>query len=569
MKESVLHILFRRTWRTAPVLLSALLWHAQAAENTRAHWQNDSTWLYGALISRFADSAGDYQTALDAMNAVAENSKQYNAFDYSYALALDSLQYEKAEQLARQWVAGYPQDETARFALIRVLLLRNEQQEAYQEMVNILQQDSSPHSIAQIVRYLTYLEAGADRVQMLAKLSQKFSDNAYIYYYLGIVAREQGEIATALQAFESALKLDVHWVQLERMQAETLAKVGRLSEAREKMHRLQKKHPEDAQLLVAEVNMLIENYQWKEALDIIEKLQKQSVELEDMLRLKARLYVELGEYEQAQATHQELLNTHAIDEPFFNFLNAQAALSAQNFPKAEEWLQKIDIHSRFYLMAQQDRALMQIERKELSKAKETFTHLRERFPDYALELYLIEIARLDQVGAHQEAGAVLGEGLKAFPEQIDMLYAKAEHETVIADYAQAEKTYQQILQIDTANIDALNAYGYLLLVRLNDKARAQALIEQALKRYPDSPAIQDSYAWLLFLQGKAKEALPWAQKAYVVYRKDEVAAHYIEILLACGENRLAQEIYQYEREGQPNNPYLKRLEKQFADQKHS
>lgn len=539
----------------------------KAAAKQAPAWENSSQWLYSALTSSFAKQADDYQDAIRSIADVAEQSKQYDAFSYTYDLAVSALQGEKAVEIAKHWVAAYPQDSEAHLALMRALLMQGQVENAYDEMCMVLSTDAGPQNLAQISRLLSYLHDGGSRVDMLARLSKKFPDNPYVYYYLGIHAQEQGQIDLAIDAFNQALLIDKYWRQLEIMQAKALSSIGALNEAREMMHHLRKRYPEDSSLLATEIDLLVEHYQWEEALNLARRWDKNSPGDARIQELIAWLYANSKNYEMAEKSYRYLLEHEAIEDDQFAFQMGQAAVAAGKNDKAREWLQKISTDSRLYMMAKQQQAMMLFEEKRVSEAQQAFWEMRAEFPDYALEMFLVEVTQLDQLGEFAAAEQLLDLALKNYPEQIDLLYARAEHLSMRGDIAAAEQAYQQILALDAANIDALNAYGYLLLTQTERQAQAAAMIEQAITQYPESPAIQDSYAWLLYRQGKSGEALKWLQRAYAAYRKNEIAAHYVEILAANEKRDLAQEVYANERRGQPNNRFLLDIGKRLGWEK--
>lgn len=539
----------------------------KAAAKQAPAWENSSQWLYSALTSSFAKQADDYQDAIRSIADVAEQSKQYDAFSYTYDLAVSALQGEKAVEIAKHWVAAYPQDSEAHLALMRALLMQGQVENAYDEMCMVLSTDAGPQNLAQISRLLSYLHDGGSRVDMLARLSKKFPDNPYVYYYLGIHAQEQGQIDLAIDAFNQALLIDKYWRQLEIMQAKALSSIGALNEAREMMHHLRKRYPEDSSLLATEIDLLVEHYQWEEALNLARRWDKNSPGDARIQELIAWLYANSKNYEMAEKSYRYLLEHEAIEDDQFAFQMGQAAVAAGKNDKAREWLQKISTDSRLYMMAKQQQAMMLFEEKRVSEAQQAFWEMRAEFPDYALEMFLVEVTQLDQLGEFAAAEQLLDLALKNYPEQIDLLYARAEHLSMRGDIAAAEQAYQQILALDAANIDALNAYGYLLLTQTERQAQAATMIEQAITQYPESPAIQDSYAWLLYRQGKSGEALKWLQRAYAAYRKNEIAAHYVEILAANEKRDLAQEVYANERRGQPNNRFLLDIGKRLGWEK--
>lgn len=552
-------------------VLYANLLYAQVTKptNQAQSWQNTSQWLYGALTSSFAKSADNYQSAMSSMKGVAEESKQYSAFEYSYDLAITAVQPERANEIAREWVSAYPQDLDARLALIRALLMQNKVEESYREMVIILNTDAGPQNIAQITRLLIYLQDGNDRVRLLKKLSDTYTNNPYLYYYLGVTAKEQGQVDLAIASFNHALMLDKHWRELELMQAKTLSDVGELKEARQMMAKLRKRYPKDTSLLSTEIDMLVDHYQWQDALTLARLWDKLNPGDERIQELIAWLFANSGDFADADVAYTYLLDNDNIEKEQFLLQTAQAAQNAGNYLEAEKRLTEIPKDSRLYMMAHQQLALMALKQGEIPKAQAEFAKLRKELPEYALEMYLLEVSRLDQIGEYKKADSIIAEALAQYPEQVDVLYAQAQHLQSSGYPEQAEKMYQHILTIDSANIDALNAYGYLLLTQTNQQEEATKLIEQAIKQYPDSPVIQDSYAWLLYHQGKTQEALSWLQRAYAAYRKDEISAHYVEILSVLGKKNLAKEIYTYERYGQPDNAYLLETGKRLGFEKHN
>jgi Flp pilus assembly protein TadD len=77
---------------------------------------------------------------------------------------------------------------------------------------------------------------------------------------------------------------------------------------------------------------------------------------------------------------------------------------------------------------------------------------------------------------------------------------------------------------------SLNALGYTLVDRAGRVDEAAKLIRKALELEPSSPAIIDSWGWVLYHQGKHEEALVELERAYAGLKDPEVAAHIVETL---------------------------------------
>ena len=493
-----------------------------AQRKSQPQWSQSSQWLYGAMTARFEDHAGKFGAALNTMADVAVESGEYDALEYGYGLAWDTRDFARAEKIARVWLEAFPKDLDARLALLRVLLA-----------------DSR----------------GA-----------QFPKNPYLYYYLGLMAKEQGKVTTAVQAFSDAIALDGNWRELELMQAQVLASIGKLQEARKIMDRITTRYPQDINLLSAYVDMLVAHYQWQDAITLALRWKELRPQDATVRQLVAQLYASAGDYPAALQAFRELLDSHRIDMNSYLFFVANAAERSGQEDVATTLLGEIAADSPRYLQAQERLALLSFNRGDYDKAQARFAALRQEFPDDAqvLDTYLVETAQLRRTQQWRRLEKLLKEALARYPDQVDLLYVLADFNAARGNLKEAEEQFNKILAADPANIDALNAYGYMLLTQTDDEKKAAQLIEAAIKLYPDSPAIQDSYGWLLYRQGKTEDALNWLRRAYAAYRNDEIPAHYIEVLDASGDKALAAEVYRYEKQGQPDNLALKSIGKKLG-----
>ena len=537
-----------------------------AQKQTQQQWSQSSAWLYGAMTARFEDHAGKFGAALNTIADVAVQSGEYDALEYGYGLAWDTRDFSRAEKIARVWLEAFPKDNDARLALLRVLLADGRANEALVHMSALLETDGGPQNVAQIFRVLAEYPDSATRLGLLQKLSEQFPKNPYLYYYLGLMAKEQGKVTTAVKAFSDAIALDGNWRELELMQAQVLASIGKLQEARKIMDRITTRYPQDINLLSAYIDMLIAHYQWQDAITLALRWKELRPQDATVRQLVAQLYASAGDYPAALQAFREILDAHRIDLNSYLFFVANAAERADQKDMAATLLGEISKDSPRYLQAQERLALLAFARKDYDAAQERFAALRQDFPDDAqvLDTYLMEAAQLQQAQQWKRLEKLLKAALARYPEQVDLLYVLAELHAARGDLKEAEEQFNKILAIDPANIDALNAYGYLLLTQGDDEKKAAQLIEAAIKLYPDSPAIQDSYGWLLYRQGKTEDALNWLRRAYAAYRSNEISAHYIEVLHASGDKALAEEVYHYEKQGQPDNAALKAIGKKLG-----
>ena len=153
-------------------------------------------------------------------------------------------------------------------------------------------------------------------------------------------------------------------------------------------------------------------------------------------------------------------------------------------------------------------------------------------------------------------------GLAAFPDDPEILYARALSWERRDDIPRAEADFRRILVADPNSVAALNALGYTLADRTTRYAEALELIDRARAAEPDNAAIIDSYGWVLYRLGRHEEALVELRRAFTLQKDAEIAAHLGEVLWVLGRIDEARRYFNQARELDSDNRALKRaLEK--------
>ena len=83
----------------------------------------------------------------------------------------------------------------------------------------------------------------------------------------------------------------------------------------------------------------------------------------------------------------------------------------------------------------------------------------------------------------------------------------------LKDYEKSDLAYEQALKIEPKNIYVLNNYSYYLSLRGEKLERAEKLSALCNEIEPDQANYQDTYAWVLYKQGKFVQAKEWLEKA--------------------------------------------------------
>ncbi|WP_425480643.1 tetratricopeptide repeat protein [Lysobacter silvisoli] len=208
---------------------------------------------------------------------------------------------------------------------------------------------------------------------------------------------------------------------------------------------------------------------------------------------------------------------------------------------------------------------------ELKRGDEAYAALRALQSDASAEedtrrdAYLLEAALYAQDKNNAAELDAYARGLAAYPDEPEMLYARALSYERNDDIPRAEADFRRILVAEPDSVAALNALGYTLADRTTRYQEALELIQRARTAEPDNAAIIDSYGWVLYRLGRNQEALVELRRALTLQKDPEIASHLAEVLWVSGQKDEARKYFEQARKLDPENRALKRaLEKTGA-----
>ncbi|MGB1465317.1 MAG: tetratricopeptide repeat protein, partial [Alcanivorax nanhaiticus] len=196
-------------------------------------------------------------------------------------------------------------------------------------------------------------------------------------------------------------------------------------------------------------------------------------------------------------------------------------------------------------------ARLMVRQGQPEQAHALLTGLRQQHPEMATSLTLSEAEMYHSNGDAEAALRLLNEALESNPDNTDLRYSRAMMAEKNGDLALLEADLKHILSINPDDASALNALGYTLANLTPRLDEAHTYVSRALALSPDDPAILDSMGWVLYRQGKLKEARNYLRRAYEKFPDPEVAAHYGEVLWVLGAQNQAREIW---RDSLNSNP---------------
>jgi tetratricopeptide (TPR) repeat protein len=264
------------------------------------------------------------------------------------------------------------------------------------------------------------------------------------------------------------------------------------------------------------------------------------------------------------ALYEELRRDAAKPDPQRRLLLGQMAEFLERNEEALDWYQGVPGGPQRWVAKLRAANVLH----ELKRGAEAYKSLRDlqadaSAPDDARrDSYILEADLRSKDKNDADELDAFARGLAAFPDDPDILYARALGWERRDNIPRAEADFRKILVADPDSTGALNALGYTLADRTTRFHEALELIDRARTAEPDNAAIIDSYGWVLYRLGRRDEALTELRRAFALQKDPEIATHVGEVLWALGRKDEARRYFDEARKLDPENRALKRaLEK--------
>ncbi|GAA5071859.1 tetratricopeptide repeat protein [Lysobacter panacisoli] len=283
--------------------------------------------------------------------------------------------------------------------------------------------------------------------------------------------------------------------------------------------------------------------------------------------LRAALLAQGDDKEALARLYEELRRNASQPDPQRRLLLGQMAEFLDRFDEALEWYRGVPGGEQRWSARLRAANVLH----ELDRGEEAFKSLREIQADASADEEARRDAYLLEASLREKDKNAAGEmdayarGLAAFPDDPEVLYARALSWERRDDIPRAEADLRKILVAEPDNVAALNALGYTLADRTTRYQEALQLIERARTAEPDNAAIVDSYGWVLYRLGRKEEALVELRRALTLQKDAEIASHLAEVLWELGRKDEARKYFEQARKIDPDNRSLQRaLEKTGA-----
>ena len=525
---------------------------AKASPSEYGSFSSDT--LYALLVAELAGQRNRFDIALGNYVQQANATQDAGVAERGFRIA----EYLGADQAALDtaliWANNAPENLDAQRAAAVQLARAGRYEESLAFMEKVLQGQGDTH-----FDFLALSAAETDpdtRTGLLKSFDQllaKHPDNPQLKFGKAVLLQQDGhpEEALALLEEQPAREQEIPSILL---QARLLQILERSKEALPLLEKSLRQHPEDKRLRLTYARLLVEQDRLDEAMGEFATLVQQHPGDDDLRFSMALVCLEAQAWREAIVYLEELIERGShLDAANFNLGRAYRELGQQE--KALAAFAKVGPGNE-YLPAKLMQAELLFSLGRNQDASQLLASAREEQPDYAIQLYLIEIEALSNQGQTEAAWQRAEQALEQFPEDLNLLYTRAMIAEKRGDLAQLEQDLRFIIEREPDNAMAINALGYTLADRTTRYDEALALIQQAYQINPDDAAILDSLGWVNYRMGNLEEAETQLRKAYQRFADHEIAAHLGEVLWTAGEQREARRIWGEALKQQPDSEVL-------------
>jgi tetratricopeptide (TPR) repeat protein len=478
--------------------------------------------------------------AKEARDRFSENSSGYQMLGDLYFAAGD---YAKALVEYQSLYRKHSGDLQVRKNLIQLLIINNEFDRAQKLNAEIL--EASPHdpdALDDDAQIDLHRGDAPRAIKTLQSAIQSNSENALLYYHLGIALDQTGSSAEAVRCWRKAVRLRADLTQAQIALAKSAMRDG-------DMPALEQAASELVRLLPA----LPDGY----AMRAFSRTKQGHFALAEQDAEKAisvspgsaQGYIQMGNLRAAEKHEDDALQFYR--EALDRAPNSAEALNGlvnvylgQNQPaKAlsaiEERISKAPQSSAFYDLLgttrfehRRNSGDLQNSEAELRKSTELDGHNADAW----LKLGQVQAAR----GAVDDAIASSKQGLQQNPKQVALYVLIGRLYERKGELEPARQSYQQAVNIDPANPQACNALAHLLAQTGGNLDLALSLAQTAHRALPDAASVSDTMGWILYRQGAYKSAIALFQQAVKAAQKskssDDPTLHY-HLALAYAKDR--------------------------------
>ena len=516
----------------------------------------DEDSLYQILVADVALTRGQFKTALENYLVQARETRDAGIIRLTNSIAAHQGDAGAMLESAQLWVEVEPNETDAHRAALQAYAMYKRPFEALEQASWLYRNNNDLEAFLAV----TAIDEG-NKKALIPRLMEAYralplepDQQATAELAVAILFRELGDLDSAVATSQYFLTIAPDNQRGLLLLAQLLHQQDRVAEASTLLADALQRQPDDRNLRLQYARFLTLQDR-PQAILQFELLREQNADDQQINFLLGLLYLNQGDQELATSLFQQASRDPSMRADAQYHL-ATIAERNDDLTAALRHYQQVKF-GRNYLGAASRATILLAKGYGIDQARAYLQTLRRQQPNQASELIQLESNLLVSNNQSDQAINLLSSGLQANPTDAKLLYARSMVAELQNNFALAEQDLRALLAQDADNPTALNALGYTMILHTDRSEEAYRLIKRAYLLNPGDPAIIDSMGWVLFVMGRAEEALPYLQKAMAILPDPEIAAHLGEVLWFLGDQQAALQAWQRGLAQSPNHPTIK------------
>lgn len=482
---------------------------------------------------------GLYDTALKFGKECANEEPKNEWYQLLYIECLhNKRQFEEAADVYSRLIKNYPNRSEFYEGLAAEYMYAGNYEKSYKTYDELEKKFGQNEAFTlNKIKLLKQLKKNNEVELELKKLIQSNTNDARYYTYLAEFYQETGQNEKAMNTYQEILKIDPR----NPMVHLAMADYYKSQNDKEKFFKEIKIAFENPDLDVdTKIKILVSYYELSETNAVYKQ---QAMDLCD-ITLKL---------------HPLSADVHSISGDFL--------LKDKKIKEArEEYVKAIQIDkSRFSLWQQ----LLAVE-AELNAYKDLESHSAEAmelFPSNPMPYYFNGFANT-QLKKFDAAIRALEDGIEFVyndkPLLLEFYTNLGNAYNAVKNYTNSDEAFDDALKVNPDDASVLNNYAYFLSLRKEKLEKAEKFSRRSNELSPNNRSYIDTYGWILYQQGKYKEAEEWLGRAVKSGSKSAISEHYGDVLFKLDRK---EEALKYWQEAKSAGGGSELLDKKISEKK--
>lgn len=521
--------------------------------------------LYGFLLGDIADKRGNKQLAAQAYLELAELTKDPRVARRAAQLAFESRQIELALKAFSLWVRLDPDSMQARQLLLTVLVTgdRLEEVRPYIEEMLASHPDKVGHTLKQTLPLLMQHPDREAVFKLVRDLAQPYPDDVEVRMVVAQAAAGASKLKVALEEVRKARKLKPDMQAPVQLEAQLLFK-DNPEQSLKVLKDFLATHPGANDTRMVYARMLLVQKKYSESRAEFKRMLDAHPDNPDTAFAVAMLSLEMGELDIAESAFRKSLANGKKDTDTVYFQLGQLNEKRNRDDEALKNYRMVQGGENAY-PARLRVVYLLYKAGKLEEARGFLRETPAQNERQKVQMILAEAQLLREEQQIEAAYDVLEQGMKAFPEEPDLMYEAAMLAERMSRFDAFEQLLRTVIKLKPDHAQAYNALGYSMLDRNVQLEEGMRLVEKANELAPDDAGIIDSMGWGHYRLGNLDKSLEYLRRAYTSSPDPdpEIVAHFGELLWVTGDKAQAKKVWDDGMKVHPDSKPLQAVMKKY------